>query len=412
MITKVIIIILAICFGFTLIDSAKADIEFKKYKVINSPKVCGDKLCSEIDEKIAKKGESSHKIKVCGDRVCSDFSPKSKPFNKSSPFGQVKLGIAIDLVQCKEGQELVVRSTNHLPACIKAENVEKLREKSWAIPEKAQQDMFEEFVENRKKGIVSSKTIDDFDVTMTITTEEINNQRYLMFDGNGWHRLHNVEITITGGMFSEMLLSKTDDRGHLNMPWPIPDEMGGQRYNIFATDGIHEWEIDIPISTKDSGISQTIGDDRCSTITFPINWAGCDLYGRVMSNLDLRTANLQGANLFGVTLSGQDLTGVDFSGASLKKGNLDGANLIGANFEKANLVDTKIRQADASFAKFQFAKLHRTDFTGSNLTSANFQDATMSYSILSFTDLNGANLDNAGTWAANLNGCINHPICG
>ena len=248
MITKVVIVFLVIGLGYALIDSAEGLVEFKKYKVINSDKVCGDKLCSEIDEKIAKKGESSHKIKICGDRLCSDFSPITKSFNRSSPFGQIKLGIAIDLVQCKEGQELVIRSTNFLPTCINAENVEKLREKGWAISEKEQQEMFEEFIENRKKGIVSSKTLDDFDVTITITTEEINSQRYLMFDGYGWHRLHNVEITITGGEFSEMLLSKTDDRGHLNMPWPIPDEVGGQKYNIFATDGIHEWEIDIPIS--------------------------------------------------------------------------------------------------------------------------------------------------------------------
>jgi hypothetical protein len=411
MLVKVILGILIIGFAVGFVESAEGLIEFKKYKVINSPKVCGDKLCSEIDEKIAKKGESSRNIKVCGDRLCSDFSKEQKSFNKSSPFGQLKLGIAIDLIQCKEGQELVIKTTNSFPACVKIENVEKLRDKGWAISEKIQQELFSEFVENRKKGIGSNKTIEDFDVTMTITMEQINNQRYLMFDGNGWHRLHNVEITITGGMFSERLLSKTDDRGHLNMPWPIPDEIGGQKYNIFATDGIHEFEIDIPISTKNSGVSQTKGDDRCSRITFPINWAGCDLYGKLMSNVDLRRANLQGANLFGVTLSGQDLTGANFGGVSLKKGNLDGATLIGANFEGANLVDAKIRYADLSFAKFQFAKLYRTDFTNSNLTNVNFQDATLSYSILASTDLNGANLDNAGTWAANLNNCINHPIC-
>ncbi len=34
------------------------------------------------------------------------------------------------------------------------------------------------------------------------------------------------------------------------MPWPIPDDVGGERYNIFATDGIHQFEIDIPISPK------------------------------------------------------------------------------------------------------------------------------------------------------------------
>ena len=411
MISKVILGLLIIFIAMGLVDSVEGFIEAKKYKVTNSPKVCGDKMCSEIDEQIAKKGESSHQTKVCGDRLCSDFSKDQKPFNKSSPLGQMHLGIAMDLIQCKKGQELVIKTTNSFPACVKSENVEKLREKGWAVADKVQAELFAKFAENRMMGIVSDKTIKDFDVTMTITTEEINNQRYLMFDGNGWHRLHNVEITITGGMFSERLLSKTDDRGHLNMPWPIPDELGGQKYNIFATDGISEFEIDIPISTKNSGVTQTTGEDRCSSITFPINWAGCDLYGKLMSNIDLRTANLQGTNLFGVTLSGQDLTGTDFRGASLKKGNLDGATLIGANFEGANLVDTKIRHADLSFAKFQFAKLHRADLTNSNLTNANFQDATLSYSILASTDLNGANLDNAGTWAANLNGCINHPIC-
>ena len=71
-----------------------------------------------------------------------------------------------------------------------------------------------------------------------------------MFDGNGWHRLHNVEITISASDFSESVRTKTDDRGHLNMPWPIPDTVGGRVYHIFATDGIHEFDIDIPISPK------------------------------------------------------------------------------------------------------------------------------------------------------------------
>ena len=248
MITKIILGILIIGFTLSLIDSAEGLVEFKKYKVINSPKVCGDKLCSEVDEKIAKKGESSRNIKVCGDRLCSDFSEKSKPFNKSSPHGQFRLGVALDLIQCNERQELIIRTTNSLPACVKSENIEKLREKGWAISEKVQQKMFEEFIEDRKKGISSSRTIEDFDVSITIIPEEINDKRYFSFDGNGWHRLHNVEITITGENFEESIRTKTDDRGHLNMPWPIPDDIQGGMYNIFATDGIHEFEITIPIA--------------------------------------------------------------------------------------------------------------------------------------------------------------------
>jgi hypothetical protein len=245
----VILIILAISIIFG-VNQAEGFIEIKKYKVINSPNVCGDKLCSEIDEKIAKKGESSHNIKVCGDKLCSDFSEDPKPFNKSSPFGQLKLGIAIDLIQCKEGQEILIKKTNQIPYCINSENVVKLREKGWAITQQTQEELFTEITFNRMKGIESSKTLADFDVTITITPEIINDQRYLIFDGNGWHRLHNVEITITEEMFSESIRSQTDDRGHLYMPWPIPDDVGGKKYNIFATDGIHDFEIDIPISPK------------------------------------------------------------------------------------------------------------------------------------------------------------------
>ena len=58
----------------------------------------------------------------------------------------------------------------------------------------------------------------DFDVTITITPEEINNKRYLVFDGEWWHRLHNIEITISGEAFTESIRTKTDDRGYLNMP--------------------------------------------------------------------------------------------------------------------------------------------------------------------------------------------------
>jgi len=201
MITRVIIGIVIIGFALSIIDSADGLVNFKKYKVINSPKVCGDKMCSEIDERIAKKGESSRNIKVCGDRVCSDFSEKPKLINKSSPFGQLKLGIAIDLIQCKEQQQIVIKKTNQTPACVDLKNVEKLRNKGWAISDQMQKQIFAEIVSNRMKGMESSKTLDDFDVSLNITSEEINNQRYLKFEGDGWHRLHNVEIAITGEWF-------------------------------------------------------------------------------------------------------------------------------------------------------------------------------------------------------------------
>ena len=248
MIVRLILSILIIGFALGFIDSADGLIEFKKYKVTNSPKVCGDKLCSEVDEQIAKKGESSHDIKVCGDRVCSDFSKNLKTLNKSSPFGQMKLGIDLDLIQCKEGQEIVIKKIKQTPACINSENIEKLREKNWAVSKQFQETMFAEIASKRSAEMKVAKTLEDFDVSITIIPEEIGDKRYLSFDGNGWHRLHNVEITIIGENFAESIRTKTDDRGHLNMPWPIPINIPGGMYDIFATDGIHEFEITIPIS--------------------------------------------------------------------------------------------------------------------------------------------------------------------
>ena len=254
MITRLLVVI--IIFGILIglgFEQAEGFIEFKKYKVINSPKVCGDKMCSEVDEERAKKGLSSRDIKICGDRPCFDILTDSKKsLNKFSPLGQQKLGIPMDLIECKEGLELVVKTTNLNPACVKQENVEKLRVVNWAISSIQQQEMFERLGQERQKEMISPKTLQDFDVTLNIETDHINNQRYLMFDGYGWHRLHNVEITVSGSTFSESIRTKTDDRGYLNMPWPIPDNVGGNVYHIFATDGIHEFDIDIPIAPKEN----------------------------------------------------------------------------------------------------------------------------------------------------------------
>ncbi len=414
MIVRLILLVMVLGISTSLLfEQADGFIEFKKYKVINSPKVCGDKMCSEIDEERAKKGLSSRDIKVCGDKLCYDISGDSeKLLNKSSPMGQVKLGIPIDLIECKEGLELVVRTASLSPACIKKENVEKIREVNWAISDIQQQEMFDKLFQERQNGMVSAKTLQDFDVSLNIETDHINNQRYLVFNGYGWHRLHNVEITISGSTFSESIRTKTNDRGYLNIPWPIPDTIGGRIYNIFATDGIHEFDIDIPIAPKDAVISETyLDDNRCASVTFPINWSGCNLYGKYLANINLKMANLSATNLFGATLTNKDLTGADFRGASLKNANLEGAILTGANFAFANLVDTKMPGADISFANFQSAKAYRTDFTGSNLTNANFQDATLSYAILAGADLKNANLEGAGTWSTILNDCKNHPIC-
>lgn len=206
----------------SLIESVDGFVEFKKYKVTNSDKVCGDKLCSDIDEQIAKQGRSSHNIEVCGIMLCSD---KSKVEQKS-------------LIQCKEDKQLVVKATTLSPACVNISSVEKLQAIGWTISELHQQEMFDDVF------LVTS------DARLSITSSEISNQQYLVIDGYGWHRLHNVEITISSSDFNESIRSKTTDDGYLNTLWSILNSVEGKVYNIFATDGIAEFELDIPISSS------------------------------------------------------------------------------------------------------------------------------------------------------------------
>ena len=92
-------------------------LKLKKYKVINSPKVCGDKMCSEIDEKRVKKGLSSHNIEICGDRPCSEITSKQeKVTTESNPYGQYRLGIDLDLIECNQEQEVVIKKTTEFPS--------------------------------------------------------------------------------------------------------------------------------------------------------------------------------------------------------------------------------------------------------------------------------------------------------
>jgi uncharacterized protein YjbI with pentapeptide repeats len=332
-----LVVLLAVCSFLLAISNNDANgfIEIKKYKVINSPDVCGEKLCSPPDEQKAKKGMSTRDIKICGDRPCD---AKSETPSQST-----------------------------------------------------------------------SKRISDS--ALNIDSFFINEQNFLLFKGKGWHNLHNVEIKITGQTFETSIKSKTDDRGNLYLPWQIPKSFANGVYGIFVTDGIRSVEISAEIKVNGNVSVSTGKPDKCSSIKAPVDWSGCDLYGKVLTNVDLRMAKLKSANLFGASLQNKDLSGADLSNAILKNANLDGAILVGADLSHSNMIDAKVRNADLSNSKFKYAKLYRTDFTKSNLSNVDLTGATLSHANLSLANLKGVNLENAGTWATNLNHCKNHPIC-
>lgn len=226
----------------------------KKYKVINSPKVCGDHLCSQIDEIKAKKGESSRDIKVCGDRQCNELKiiPYEKTTNQSSPLVQFKIGVVSELIQCKPNLKLVVKSSNNNPACINPKNIQKFIERGWVLP-KETKPIFEDNSKSLPKNDLTN--IPQSEVYLSISQEMIDGKRYLIFSGFDWIGFHNVEITISDNKRTiDFVQTKTSKSGNLYMPWPIPDSLECGVYSIYATDRIHDFEINIPIiSQKQSG---------------------------------------------------------------------------------------------------------------------------------------------------------------
>ncbi|QLH06393.1 dienelactone hydrolase family protein [Nitrosopumilus ureiphilus] len=81
---------------------------------VMSDKVCGDKLCSELE---------SYNVK---------FTPPSIAYFPP-PLKQISQGTEPSNVTCTEGKELVLKQSDGLPACVNFSSVEKLIMRGWAI---------------------------------------------------------------------------------------------------------------------------------------------------------------------------------------------------------------------------------------------------------------------------------------
>ena len=241
------LILLFILFGIStsiIFEQVDGLVEFKKYKVINSPKVCGDKLCLEIDEKRSKQGSgrlSTSSIEICDDKACDEITTKM-----IGPLKQYKTGLSLNVIQCSDSLELVLKQLDRKPACVIPETAVKLIQRGWALPKDEQAKVISSFSAITNEQNVINGTM------LSITPETIDGKNYLVFDGLGWHRLHNVEITITSddddGEKITSVRTKTNDNGVLHMPWALPSALTSGLYQIHATDGIHQYELTIPIS--------------------------------------------------------------------------------------------------------------------------------------------------------------------
>ena len=164
------------------------------------------------------------------------------------------------------------------------------------------------------------------------------------------------------------------------------------------------------LSVTNIETNKKVEPKKCSVIRPGADLSGCDLYG-VIFKKDLRGINFTNANLKGADLQGADLSGADMRWAYLKSALLNEANLTNANLSFAKLIRTEVTNADLTNANFYRANLYRTDFTNSDLTNVDFRYSILTYAILANTNLQGANFENSGTWATNLNHCYNHKIC-
>jgi len=91
-------------------------------------RVCGDKLCTEIPG-----GREAWESRTNTKQVESELSNTEQVSSLSnSPRKQIANGVLPKDVICKEPLELIFKSTDGTPACVKPETKEKLIERGWA----------------------------------------------------------------------------------------------------------------------------------------------------------------------------------------------------------------------------------------------------------------------------------------
>ncbi|HEY9852327.1 MAG TPA: pentapeptide repeat-containing protein [Leptolyngbyaceae cyanobacterium] len=100
------------------------------------------------------------------------------------------------------------------------------------------------------------------------------------------------------------------------------------------------------------------------------DFAGGNLRGTTLDEIDLSNANLCRTNLRGVQLCDAELTDANLSGA-----NLGGADLSGADLGNANLSNTDLHKASLALANLSGANLSNADLREANFSNTNLGGA-------------------------------------
>ncbi|KKK83584.1 hypothetical protein LCGC14_2791910, partial [marine sediment metagenome] len=250
-------------------------IEIKKWRMINSPEVCGDKLCEELE------GDSG--------------IPPLKQFNE---------GISLEKIRCKQGFELVLKTSNNHPACVKESSIEILVQRGWAtvldIIIKQHIPVDAESAEKARqigiKGVVlasESFVMDENNPTVTITSSDINGQDAIIFEGSGFRGFHVIDVIVTNDFgFEVELETKTGMEGTLHMPWLLYESLAPGIYNVEFSDRVSSHEITIKIGNIQ--IEKTklrLNDITTSTFNggYPIGFSG-NLFtesGKIIADVEI-----------------------------------------------------------------------------------------------------------------------------
>ncbi|TCO80315.1 uncharacterized protein YjbI with pentapeptide repeats [Plasticicumulans lactativorans] len=139
--------------------------------------------------------------------------------------------------------------------------------------------------------------------------------------------------------------------------------------------------------------------------------AGADMTRCNLAYAELQSADLEGANLAGATIEGADLTGarldhcilegVNFESSILRTASLTSVNARKARFSRANMASAVL---DAGW--FDGAIFHSTDLTQASLQNVQMKGAALRRAILSGCELDGANFRDADLTDAILVGAI------
>ena len=205
-------------------------IDAKKWRTTNSPEVCGEKLCKELEG--------------------NGTIPPLKQFNE---------GVSLEKIRCKQGFELVLKTSNDHPACVKESSIDILVQRGWAtvldIIIKQHMPVDAESAEKARqigiKGVVlasESFVMDENNPAVTITSSDINGQDAIIFEGSGFRGFHVIDVIVTNDFgFESELKTKTGMEGTLYMPWLLYEPLAAGTYNVEFSDGVSSHEITIKV---------------------------------------------------------------------------------------------------------------------------------------------------------------------